>query len=726
MFDDGDDFSGFGRAPRDDPLLGDLDGDVGGDDEGASDENIFKHQKDSILFLIDTHSSMFEQLQLLNSSSTPSDDKKDSIPFYFTLKAVANCYSDKIISSPSDVLGVVFYNTKLKQNQFDFNNIYVYQDLNTPDAKRIKDIESMIDQPFAIGSSDKVQSSQQNSQSGNSPTSALHEALWTCQHLFSLANNQTKLGYKRIFLFTNDDNPCKDNSTLRMKCIERSRDLMNSDISIDLFVLKSPPSSFKSDLFWKEMIHISDDDYTGNITYDCVEMFKDLRERIRRREFKKRGITSIPFIIGDESDPESMIQLNVTLYSLYSKSHKPSATNLHSDTNKPLRCETKYTCVDTGAELMKNHATTTMEEGTMIEGSAVSSSDMAYYYEYGGHKAEFSADELKQIRKLQSNINQTNTYTQPGIKLIGFKPKSRLKVYHNLKSSGFIYPNDQSIQGSSLTLSALHKKMIEMNKIAICRYIQREGTSPLFIALIAQGEVLDEQDQSQITPPGFQIIFLPFAEGIRKPQVFSNQETATDKFVQMAKKLTKKLNIDFDSSQFDNPSLQQFYQALQALALEHPQVEAIDDTLKPDVEGMKKYETLMNEFKDAIFPEEYDPEGAVKPKTSRKKAEVKEEEGEKTEKKKNEAKKRKKTDEEDSQEVVKKKPTKKVKKEKELSDDDEEEEIDMVQLIKDGEANKLKLDILKEFCRQYKLKVSGTKQDLIDRITEFLKKKKKI
>ncbi|EFC35475.1 predicted protein, partial [Naegleria gruberi] len=216
------------------------------------------------------------------------------------------------------------------------------------------------------------------------------------------------------------------------------------------------------------------------------------------------------------------------------KTRKPAAVHLHSDTNKLLKCETKFICQDTGTELMRNgnnilqnelssstttttttnnnNNTTSSSTNEFTNSSSSSSNDMIYYYEYGGHKSEFTLEELTNIKQLKNVSGVKNEHVQPGIKLIGFKPKSRLKIYHNYKSSGFLYPNDSKINGSLLTLSALHKKMIEMNRIAICRFIQREGTMPQFIALLPQEELIDEESNTQITPPGFQIIYLPYAD----------------------------------------------------------------------------------------------------------------------------------------------------------------------------------------------------------------------
>jgi hypothetical protein len=46
------------------------------------------------------------------------------------------------------------------------------------------------------------------------------------------------------------------------------------------------------------------------------------------------------------------------------------------------------------------------------------------------------------------------------------------------------------------------------------------------------------------------------------------------------------MTIDFNSRNFENPSIQQFYAGLQALALGEKEPEPVEDLLEPDYEGM--------------------------------------------------------------------------------------------------------------------------------------------
>jgi ATP-dependent DNA helicase 2 subunit 1 len=56
-----------------------------------------------------------------------------------------------------------------------------------------------------------------------------------------------------------------------------------------------------------------------------------------------------------------------------------------------------------------------------------------------GHKVKLSEQEMSKIKN----------FDLVGMKLMGFKPRSYLKVYHNIKNSYFVYPDESKIEGSS-------------------------------------------------------------------------------------------------------------------------------------------------------------------------------------------------------------------------------------------------------------------------------------
>ena len=190
-----------------------------------------------------------------------------------------------------------------------------------------------------------------------------------------------------------------------------------------------------------------------------------------------------------------------------------------------------------------------------------------------------------------------------------------------------------------------------------------------FCALLPQAEAYDA-DNFQ-TPPGFNLIFLPYADDIRKPDTVIpikkpnvNREQITN-----AKLLVKALTFDFDSRNFENPRIQNFFSNLQAIALNEDQPEVVEDTLEPDEEGMKKYAEVIENFKFSVFGNKYEE---PVPKTTevrgKKKAEEEIEVEEKPPKKKPRATSPKPT------EKIKITPPKKGRRKKKSEEEEEEEE----------------------------------------------------
>ena len=64
-----------------------------------------------------------------------------------------------------------------------------------------------------------------------------------------------------------------------------------------------------------------------------------------------------------------------------------------------------------------------------------------------------TGDEMKTIKK----------FDKIGMTLMGFKPKSYLKFYHNIKHSTFVYPDEKKVKGSSQCADAMIKEILAAN-----------------------------------------------------------------------------------------------------------------------------------------------------------------------------------------------------------------------------------------------------------------------
>ncbi|MEQ2237782.1 X-ray repair cross-complementing protein 6, partial [Ilyodon furcidens] len=136
------------------------------------------------------------------------------------------------------------------------------------------------------------------------------------------------------------------------------------------------------------------------------------------------------------------------------------------------------------------------------------------------------------------------------------------------------------------------------------------------------------------------------------------------------------------SDAFENPVLQQHFRNLEALALDMIAPEDIEDLIMPKVDQIdQRLGPLAEEFKDLVYPAGYHPE--IKPAPKRKTA--------------------------DAGGGAEKKP--KV----ELTQDE------LKAHFQNGTLGKLTVPVLKEACKQFGIKTTGTKkQDLIDALNSTL------
>uniref|UniRef100_A0A2K6TT99 Ku domain-containing protein n=1 Tax=Saimiri boliviensis boliviensis TaxID=39432 RepID=A0A2K6TT99_SAIBB len=169
------------------------------------------------------------------------------------------------------------------------------------------------------------------------------------------------------------------------------------------------------------------------------------------------------------------------------------------------------------------------------------------------------------------------------------RPLVMLKKHHYPRPSPFVDPEESLVIGSSTLFSALLIKYLVKEVAALCRYTPQRNIPPYFVALVPQDEELDDQ-KIQVTPPGFQLVFLPFADDTRK----------------------MKLCFTYRSDSFENPVLQQHFRNLEALALDLMEPEQAVDLTLPKIEAMnKRLGSLVDEFKELVYPPDYNPEGKV-------------------------------------------------------------------------------------------------------------------
>lgn len=112
------------------------------------------------------------------------------------------------------------------------------------------------------------------------------------------------------------------------------------------------------------------------------------------------------------------------------------------------------------------------------------------------------------------------------------------------------------------------------------------------------------------TPPGLNLIFLPYADDLRDLDTVKgaelNSETEPSRVhILTAKRMINAMSTDFDAKNFENPDVQMFYSSIQALALEQDEIEQVEDHIQPDLEGLGEISELIVKFRDICFGEDY-------------------------------------------------------------------------------------------------------------------------
>ncbi|XP_032300442.1 X-ray repair cross-complementing protein 6 isoform X2 [Coturnix japonica] len=487
--------------------------------EEEGPETVADHRfsgRDSLIFLVDGSKAMFE----------PYGNEEAATPFDMTMQCIRNVYTSKIISSDKDLLSVVFYGTENNKNSADFKHVYVLQELDNPGAKRILELDQYKGDEGQVLFRETF---------GHNADYSLGEALWACSNLFS--DVRVRLSHKRIMLFTNEDNPHANDSAKAKLARTRAGDLRDTGIILDLMHLKKP-GGFDISLFYRDIINTAEDEDLG-IQPDESGKLEHLMKKVRAKETRKRVLVRKYLYLNKD------LSFSVGVYNLVQKAYKPYPVKLYRETNEPVKTKTRVFNGKTGSLLLP--------------------SDTKRAQTYGNRQIVMEKEETEEVKRFDS----------PGLYLIGFKPLAMLKQHHHIRPSQFMYPEESLVTGSTTLFNALLMKCLEKEVMALCRYIARRNTPPRFVALVPQEEEVDEQ-KVQIAPPGFHIVFLPYADDKRNVD-FTEKVPANREQVDKMKEIIQKLRFRYRTDSFENPVLQQHFRNLEALALDMLEPEQAED-----------------------------------------------------------------------------------------------------------------------------------------------------
>ncbi|CAI5992139.1 unnamed protein product [Closterium sp. NIES-64] len=330
----------------------------------------------------------------------------------------------------------------------------------------------------------------------------------------SSAHHQIHEVLKNVLLFTNDDDPfgaisnegvrsdmrrttiqkAKVTSPLstiaRCCCVALSNeaplDARALGIQIDLFPLSRPGEKFNSNIFFADMLGVDDSQRVGFQPEE--HRLSDLQQRLRKKVYRRRMVKRIMFAVLPH------LHIALSSYALIRPAKIQKQVYVRAVDNRTVKVETALVCQDTGAVL----------HGPLPR----------YLPIPGGTRIIMAKAEVDQVKAVSPH----------DLLLLGFKPLHCLKDYHNLQPPTFLFPDEETLSGSTAAFIALHNAMLDANSFALACWA-KIGL-PRLVAIVPQQEKVDESG-TEVQPAGWHMIPLPFYDDLRPAEKVRAAEQVT-------------------------------------------------------------------------------------------------------------------------------------------------------------------------------------------------------
>ncbi len=501
------------------------------DDEEEVDETGYKTVKDAVLFAIEVNKSMLKA-----PNSSPDSKKGDtSSPLLAALKCAYHLMQQRIISTPKDLMGILLYGTEASKfydedetskGGYSFPNCYLFIDLDVPEAEDVKTLKQLVE----------GEDLESNSlfKPAKEPVS-MHNVLFCANQVFQ--QKAANFSSRRLFIVSDNDDPHTSSKESRTQATVRAKDLYDLGVTIELFPISTANHTFDTKLFWDDIVYRSSPSDPEAIVYnppslvdtgssklvsggDGITLLQSLLSKIQSKVAPKRALfSSAALEIGLD------FKISVKGYLLY-KHQKPARSSyIYLGSDKPA--------IVTGF--------TEQVADTEDDRRPVDKKDLKKAFTFGGEKVVFSIDDIKKLRD----------WGEPVIRVLGFKPMSKLPMWSNLKNSTFLYPSEEDVVGSTRVYSALHRKLCKDKLFALTWFVPRKNTTPVMAAMIptlsAEGKN-EKTNEAAVSatgaPQGLHLIPLPFADDVRQnpPSTHDKPVRAPDKLVDAMRDIVRKFS----------------------------------------------------------------------------------------------------------------------------------------------------------------------------------------
>ncbi|KAL6774639.1 KU70 [Auxenochlorella protothecoides x Auxenochlorella symbiontica] len=554
------------------------------DSDGEDDKNaLAPASKEQLVFLIQGHESLLELANL-------EDEEFEGLTWLqIACRVVAAILRQKVIASGADEVACIFFNTKQSVRSTGVGDfIHVLQDLGQPDVERIQQLEA-----FDVPLFRKEVGLAEDCATG----AGLKNALWQTNLWFGPLSGARVS--RRIICFAPGAAPAQTGTQVWKGLLRNVEELAGKGVTLQVIPLQRPGSKFGFEAVWQHIFDkmedksLSSPSKFGGVPVEPERFGKlqDLKSTVRAKAHQQRSLGQYRMVLGPD------LAITVAMYATMQPATKGQAHWVHAVTNAPLTISSALIDNDTGAVLGE------MPEADMQAPKLYFPNTKDAHYKYANFpKVYLEPHEIQSVKAAPPHT----------IRVLGFKSTSCLKEHHQLRSSSFVYPDDSGVPGSSQVFVALHSAMLDQDQVAFGVFARSHSGGLRLVALLPQ-EALSDEEGIQLAAPGFHVIYLPFADDLRQPEMdraFTGSQVVEPTAAQVAAAdaLIAHLQLgEFSSDIIANPHLQRHYQVLEALAMgEEPGEDVMDDTL-PDVEAFRAVGPVVRAFREAVTVAEASP-----------------------------------------------------------------------------------------------------------------------
>lgn len=545
-----------------------------------------------------------------------------------TLRCIADVMKSKIISRNGDAVGIIAFGARGLTARQGWPGVRVIRALKASDADGVKLLQNLAHRLESGEAEDLLDLSDEEVREtpisegdelfcfGPNGSTEFDKALWAARHQFTAvsASRLSVIHRKRVFVFTNDNDPSRGSHAIRKQCESQMKDLADMGAVVEVSILLSPSlladstanDAIGSAEFFNNLIYTDEDtvsDEKGSVTIATVYSFEDLRTRVRRKEMKKRAMRKTVLILGPD------YKIGLLMYALVRRAKRPQKIELVASTDKPVFKITTNTC-DAFGEILKPEGIRLTFKADYLKDKKYTTPGAPPSGSEGGETESLQQEQLfpRLHGFTKAEVLKAKALGKIGLHLYGFRKKHFLKPEHVLGPPSFLFPDDSVYVGSTQAFSTLLKCMLRRNVIAIVavRLNATSATGMRFAALIPQQEVFAEDIEKSV-PGGFQMHYLPYMDDVytawRKEMNALNEEVKIEPkeeellieyddelgSVGIAREMVKKLELEpYSPNHFLNPDLQRFYAGLENAAGIESTYQPQDELLNPKVEEMQE------------------------------------------------------------------------------------------------------------------------------------------